>query len=152
MNNWQHLDVNCCGRNKIIYKMAWKLYNMLNDITACKLNNALLRQRFTTLNIIFTVCRKIKCYFTAIYKIEQIAILNAIFTACNVSTRSHKCILIARVYALNWCTVCTQKLTWREYYTQWVGLVLGVSYARENCVLYARQTRLNHTSKSIFAH
>ncbi len=52
---------------------------MLNDVTACKLNNALLLQRFTTLNSIFTLCRKIKCCFTAIYKIEQIAILNAIF-------------------------------------------------------------------------
>ncbi len=52
---------------------------MLNDVTSCKLNNALLLQRFTTLNSIFTLCRKIKCCFTAIYKIEQIAILNAIF-------------------------------------------------------------------------
>lgn len=69
--------------------MACKLYNMLHDFTACNVNNALSLQRCTTLNSIFTVC-SIECWFTTIYKIEQIAILNAIFTACNVSTRSHK--------------------------------------------------------------
>ncbi len=61
-----------------------------------------------------------------------------------------KCVKI--VCQIKTCGIDMQKLTWRVYATQWVGLGLWgkcVSYVCENCVLYARQSpflRINTTS------